>query len=70
MMPRKAGPKCQGLEARPAPGVVVAYDRNTFNNTQLRKRGVKVITTLGAELWRGRGNGHWVRCPLVRKPVD
>jgi hypothetical protein len=29
--------------------VVVAYDRNTFSNMLLRKPGVEVITTAGAE---------------------
>lgn len=52
-----------------APGVVVAYERNTETNARLEDSGVEVLRISASELGTGRGGPRCMSCPVARDPL-
>jgi arginine deiminase len=52
-----------------APGVVVAYERNTETNARLADAGIEVLPIAAAELGTGRGGPRCMSCPAARDPL-
>ncbi|WP_374101712.1 arginine deiminase [Mycobacterium sp. SM1] len=52
-----------------APGVVVAYERNSQTNARLRDAGIEVLTIAASELGTGRGGPRCMACPVARDPL-
>jgi len=52
-----------------APGVVVAYDRNTETNARLADAGIEVLPIEASELGTGRGGPRCMSCPTARDPL-
>ncbi len=49
-----------------APGLVVAYERNTETNARLEDAGIEVVRIAGSELGSGRGGPRCMSCPVAR----
>jgi arginine deiminase len=52
-----------------APGLVVAYERNTETNARLEDAGIEVVRIAGSELGSGRGGPRCMSCPIRRDPL-
>src|SRR3954452_19192823 len=52
-----------------APGVVVAYERNTETNARLADSGIEVLPIEASELGTGRGGPRCMSCPAARDPL-
>ena len=52
-----------------APGVVVAYERNTETNSRLADSGIEVLAIAASELGTGRGGPRCMSCPAARDPL-
>ncbi|PEG37623.1 arginine deiminase [Mycolicibacterium agri] len=52
-----------------APGVVVAYERNTETNARLQDSGIEVLAIAASELGTGRGGPRCMSCPAARDPI-
>jgi arginine deiminase len=52
-----------------APGVVVAYERNSETNARLADSGIEVLPIAASELGTGRGGPRCMSCPAARDPL-
>lgn len=52
-----------------APGVVVAYDRNSETNARLQDSGMEVLTIAASEPGVDRGGPRGMSCPAARDPL-
>ena len=53
-----------------APGLVVAYERNTKTNARLEQAGIEVVRIAGSELGSGRGGPRCMSCPVLRDELS